>query len=80
MLKHKSVESAGEARLTELFALVFLRNTRDWPQLQKGADSREEVEQRIPSGLCLAQLLHAYSYTAAAAGKALRQLTGHRPW
>lgn len=41
--KHKSLETAGraEGRLTKLFGLVFLRTSRAWPQLRKGADRPE---------------------------------------
>lgn len=59
--KHKSLETAGraEGRLTKLFGLVFLRTSRAWPQLRKGADRPELKggEESHPSGLCLARLL-----------------------
>lgn len=55
--KHSSVESAGrgEGRLTGLFGLGFLRNSRAWPLLQKGAErpERKGGEASCPSGLCL---------------------------
>lgn len=67
--KHKSVESAGrgEGRLTELFSLLSLRNSRAWPQLQKAAErpGLKGGEEIPPSGLCRPrplELLHGQSW------------------
>lgn len=67
--KHKSVESAGrgEGRLTELFGLLSLRNSRAWPQLQKAAErpGLKGGEEIPPSGLCRPrplELLHGQSW------------------